>query len=320
LPSFEERPRARAKTDQGFRRFSRKNLFTKGSRMNAKVFGAAILIVISAVLWGTMIVPIKASEFDPLWMAWVRFLASMLVMCTLNGRLMLRLGPFKIAELGVGLLLTGALLLWTLAAVCTTGTNTVVIFNVAPFVSALIERAVYRRPIRRVQILAMVGMIAGLSVMTGGLSAPRLGDLLTLIAGVCWGVAMPAGVRLGSRYQRAVLLGMVMGLLGVPVLILVRTGTVAIPAATPYQAWMLLWLGGVSAAAYWLHSRVTGWELVSSHTNTCLLMVQVLVMSALSAWLFQEPIGLPEAAGGGLIIGGALVLVLCGDAKTSEAG
>ena len=272
---------------------------------------AAVLIMVAATLWGLMVVPLKKGDYDPLWTTWVRLASSAFVLAILNWNYVRTMGLPRLPELLVGLLVAAAIVFWTTAVPWTSAANASVLSNIGPFIALLAEVGLYRYRVKAREVGLMLVMLIGLVLMVGGVTIPRLGDVLTLASGVTWGLAIPLGQRLPKGgFQRAVLWGQCLGVVVLPLGGLAARGVLAPPIPLAGQVCWLGFLAVVSSGAYLIHTRVTSSALIPSHLNSALLMVQAVVSTILGAAFLAEPLGFRDGLGAILIMGAALGVVL----------
>ncbi len=191
-----------------------------------RVFGLGdILILLTVVLWGASFTVIKSAydEFTPLAFAGVRFviasLGLLLILAVLRQPLAIaRRDLLRVAA--VGIFHVGFYqIFFSVGLKYTTASNSILIINTAPVITALLVWLTRAEPITWRQavgiLLAATGLIllveAGGSVSSGHLK----GDLITMLAAVSYAVTPVIVLPLYKRYSSLTImtLGMVFGTL-----------------------------------------------------------------------------------------------------------
>lgn len=142
----------------------------------------------AAAIWGSTFFIVKGalSGIDPVIMVGYRFLLAgtiMLAFLLLTGRPLLK-GIGRAAFLSV--ILYGLYISQTAGLEYTTASNSGFITGLFVFFTPLFMYTIFRKHPTRMEWLASIVSLAGLWVLTGGLTDINLGDLLTLIAAVTY--------------------------------------------------------------------------------------------------------------------------------------
>lgn len=155
----------------------------------------------AAVVWGYSFIVVRdaLAEVDAIMMVAVRFLiagACLLIYLIASGR-----SPWK----GIGRALFLATILWllyipqTIGLRFTTASNSGFITGLFVFFIPVFLRLIFKRNANLMEWLASVVALAGLWLLTGGLSDINLGDLLTLIAAMTYALH----VLFSDKYMKA---------------------------------------------------------------------------------------------------------------------
>lgn len=199
-----------------------------------RAFGLGdVLILLTVILWGTSFTVIKSAydEFTPLAFAGVRFIVAslglLLILAVLRQPLsvarrdLLRMAAVGIFHVGFYQIFFGVGLKYT------TASNSILIINTAPVITAVLVWLTRAEPITWRQaagiVLATMGVIV-LVEASGSVSSGHLkGDLITLLATVSYAVTPVIVLPLYKRYSSLTImtLGMMFGtllllLVGVP--------------------------------------------------------------------------------------------------------
>jgi len=269
-------------------------------------------VLLSAVLWGTLWIPVRRMQAGEAGAAWTTALGFLLPLAVLlpaalrRGRSTLEglrdVGPacFFLA-LGIALYTEG-LVRGRIALV-------ILLFYLTPVWSTLLARIVLGVPVsgRRLATLGLglSGMLVVFGLGGGAAAPPSAGEWMGLAAGLTWAVALVGFRREGAQrifdlvFAHFVFLG--------PLFLLAAwlPGGGAERFALRLEARSLVWL--LVFALVWMLPvvwlTVYGAAGVEPGRFAVLLMLEIAVGLGSAALLTDEPFGLREAAGAALILG-----------------
>jgi drug/metabolite transporter (DMT)-like permease len=283
----------------------------------------SLAIVLSAVFWGSMWMPLRAAYGAGLsgaWVAWMTYgLPAFLLL------------PFVLRDGGRGLIAGGAPLLWlgiatgicnylyAVSVVYGDVARVVLLFYVNPVWSVLLERAILRTPITPGRAAALAVGLIGMFVLNydgEGLPLPRtLAEWGGLAAGFCWAVGlvtmrMTPHVGMTEKaflqYVAAMVFGGAVLAFGV------------FPAQTDWSAvdWpvAMLWIAIIAGIwvvpglllSFWAAARM-------SPTRASMLFMAEVVVGVVTAAIWTDyPFGWREAVGGLIIISASVLEIVFG--------
>lgn len=266
-----------------------------------------VFVLTTAVIWGGSFVVIKSAyaEFSPLAFAAVRFVlasaALLVIVAILRQPLTVaRRDLLRVAAVG---LLHVALyqIFFSLGLRATTATNSVLIINTSPILTALLVWATGSEPITLRQTLGIAMAAAGVAILVGAggeISSEHLGgDLLTLLAAASYGVAPVIVLPLYRRYSTLVVLTISM-LVGAVVLVavavpdLLRQPWALSPAAWAQMGYAALLAGALGYVLWYEGIRRIGPTRVAAYSYLIPIVGVVLATTTL-----REPFGWSHAAG-----------------------
>jgi len=283
----------------------------------------SLAIIVSAVFWGSMWMPLRAAYGSGLggaWVAWMIYgLPALLVL------------PFILRNRGRGLAAGGWPLLWLgvstgicnylYAASVVYGdvARIVLLFYVNPVWSVLLERAILKARITPGRAAALALGLAGMFILNyggGGLPLPRnFSEWGGLAAGFCWAVAlvmMRMTPHIGMtekaflQYVTAMIVGGLILALGI------------FPGQADWSAvdWpaAILWVAIV--AGIWVVPGLLlsfwGAARLSPTRASMLFMAEVVVGVGTAAIWTDNPFGWREAIGGAIIVSASVLEILVG--------
>ncbi len=275
-------------------------------------------IAFGAALWGLYWIPVRGIEqagVSAFWTGPVIFGASLLVFVPL---ILLRWRQFAAHwqhTLIPGLLAGFAFSLYIASLNLTDVVRAILLFYMSPLWSTLLGVLVLKERLTGNRVVALLLAFAGLYVVLvieTGLPVPRnTGDWFALLSGLCWSAASVKLFQDGAVY-------------------LIEKVTLFIFFALIMALLLLLWhqgdFGGAPDTAslangwYWILlvallmlpiTYLTIWPatVLSPGRVGMLLMVEVIVGVASAAMLTDEPFGMREIVGAGLIISAGIVEV-----------
>ncbi|HVI87689.1 MAG TPA: DMT family transporter [Dongiaceae bacterium] len=279
-------------------------------------------ILVSALLWGSIWIPLRQMTEAGLSGAWASLLvygAPFFVMLpfVLVGRG--RFGSFGLAAFWVGATAGICNTFYSLGVIHGAVGKVVLLFYLNPIWSAILERLILKTPISTARLATIVLGFAGMAVLVGnegGIPLPHgLAEWFGVLASLFWALSLIGMAISGSTgiipktfYQFA------FGLIGSGAILVLHLfpGTL-IPAAgalTGALPWavvaVLVWIIPGMGLSFWAVGRM------SPTRAAILFMVEAVVGVVSAAILTDEPFGWREIIGGVMILGAGLLDVLAG--------
>lgn len=271
-----------------------------------------LAILCSAVLWGTLWIPLRALRATGLGAVAATTVGFLLPLVLLLPFASTSWRRIRVAggSLGLaGLCLAVAIALYAEGVVRGQVARVLLLFYLTPVWSTLLGRFLLGEPITGRRIGTILLGLAGLAVVFGvdaGVPTPRgVGDWMGLAAGIAWAVAMVQLHRSAKHplFDRIFVQFLFLG----PVFLLVASlaggaahphpGGGALLASAPWLlAFSLIWLLPVVGLT------IAGASRLDPGRVALLLMFEIVVGLATAAALTDEPFGLREAVGAGLIL------------------
>ena len=283
----------------------------------------SLAIVLSAVFWGSMWMPLHAAYGTGLsgaWVAWMVYgLPAFIVL------------PFVLRDGGHGLVAGGWPLLWlglstgicnylyAVSVVYGDVARVVLLFYVNPVWSVLLERAILKTPITPGRAVALAVGLTGMFILNyegEGLPLPRTAaEWGGLAAGFCWAVGlvtMRMTPRVGMaekaflQYLAAMVFGGIVLVLGI------------VPAQADWSAvnWPLAFLWIVIIAVVWVLPGLllSFWAAARmSPTRASMLFMAEVVIGVVTAAISTDyPFGWREAIGGLIIVSASVIEIVFG--------
>ena len=283
----------------------------------------SLAIVLSAVFWGSMWMPLHAAYGTGLsgaWVAWMVYgLPTFIVL------------PFVLRDGGHGLVAGGWPLLWlglstgicnylyAVSVVYGDVARVVLLFYVNPVWSVLLERAILKTPITPGRAVALAVGLTGMFILNyegEGLPLPRTAaEWGGLAAGFCWAVGlvtMRMTPRVGMaekaflQYLAAMVFGGIVLVLGI------------VPAQADWSAvnWPLAFLWIVIIAVVWVLPGLllSFWAAARmSPTRASMLFMAEVVIGVVTAAISTDyPFGWREAIGGLIIVSASVIEIVFG--------
>jgi drug/metabolite transporter (DMT)-like permease len=282
-----------------------------------------------AMFWGVFWIPVRRLNEGGIDGAWVMVALYAVAIVVLAPLAPLCWRGVRAAGWGwvlTGLFTGGSFLLYGNAFLHTDVVHALFLFYLAPIWSALLGRLVLGDAITRLRLLAIALGLGGLVVMLGvesGWPLPRnVGDWLALGAGFVWSCA---AVRLRQTGEVGTLeqtLGFyVCGLVIGALFFFLPFGSHDVfPALGTIGAWTWAVLVVTALIAVGGNlSLVWGARQLSPARATILLMMELIVGAVAASLITDEPFGLREILGGGLIIAAAATDMLARPAPPAGA-
>jgi drug/metabolite transporter (DMT)-like permease len=276
---------------------------------------ASLAVGAPAMFWGIFWIPVRRLDEGGIDGAWVMIALYTISMIVLAPFALLCWRGVRTAGWGwalTGLLTGGSFLLYGNAFLHTDVVHALFLFYLAPIWSVLLSRLVLGETITRLRLLAIALGLGGLVVMLGvdsGWPLPRnVGDWLALGAGFVWSCAAVRLRQTGEIGSLEQTLGFyVWGLLiGGLFFLLPLGGHSAFPELSAIGGWTWAVLVATALVAVGGNlSLVWGARQLSPARATILLMMELVVGAVAASLITDEPFGLREILGGGLIIAAA---------------
>ena len=279
----------------------------------------SVALAFGAALWGLFWIPIRGIEqsgVHAFWTGPVIFGASSLLFLPL---LLIRFKTFVINWRRIllpGLLSGFAFALYIASLNLTDVVRAILLFYMSPLWSTLLGILILKERLTLNRVVALLLAFCGLYivlVVENGLPIPRnTGDWFALISGLCWSIASVKLFQDGAHMiLEKVIIFVVFALLMSLLLLLWNQGSLqGMPdLATLGIGWH--WILTVALVMLPI-CYLTIWPaaVLSPGRVGMLLMAEVLVGVASAAILTDEPFGLREMTGAGLIISAGVVEVL----------
>jgi drug/metabolite transporter (DMT)-like permease len=283
--------------------------------MTRRAFGLGdVMALATVVLWGVSFTVIKSAydEFTPLAFAGVRFviasLALLLVLALLRQPLSVQRGDLaRVAAVGL-FHVAFYQIFFGIGLKYTTASNSVLIINTAPVITALLVWATRSEPITWRQAVGIALALAGVVLLveaSGSLSAGHLkGDVITMLAAVSYAVTPVIVLPLYQRYSSFTIMayGMVAGTI---VLLLVGLPEIARQSwAVSRVAWAQLAYAALGAGTLGYLFWYEGIRRIGPTRATAyfFLIPPVGVITAVT--VLHEPFGVLHLVGAVVILAG----------------
>jgi len=281
-----------------------------------------IAILVSAMLWGSIWIPLRQITGTGLSGAWASLLvygAPFFVMLplVLIGRG--RFGSFGLAAFWVGATAGICNTFYSMGVIYGAVGKVVLLFYLNPIWSAILERLILKTPITTTRLATIVLGFAGMAVLVGnegGIPLPHgLAEWFGVLASLFWALSLigmavsgSAGVIPKTFYQFAfglICSGALLVLQVFPGSLVPATGelTGALPWAVVA---VLVWIIPGMGLSFWAVGRM------SPTRAAILFMLEAVVGVVSAAILTDEPFGWREIIGGVMILGAGLLDVIGG--------
>lgn len=269
----------------------------------------------SALLWGLWWIPVRALETAGLNGAWAgtaMFAGAIpaLVILFLTSKRPFTLEPRVILS---GVMVGGAMMLYSVAVTETTVVRAILLFYLAPAWAITLECLFLGRKFRPINAAAFALAAIGIAlIFRGDISVANwsFGDVLALLSGICWAIGSTlvfSGKDVGAR---TIALFGCTGALTIGLLMLALTGASVPAPSNPTNTAGLLTLSGTLYIAPVLIATLWSARRLNPTTLSFLLTGEIISGVASSAAFLNEPFGWPEAVGSCVIISAALVDII----------
>jgi drug/metabolite transporter (DMT)-like permease len=279
-----------------------------------------IITIIAASAWGLFWLPLRAFEengLDAGWATLAIFATPVLLLMPLVLLRMTRILPTGVGNATTGLLVGGAVALYSESVLHTDVARALILFYVTPVWSTILETTFLKRRLTASRITALVLGLGGLVTILGGRTGvpipQNVGDTLALLAGMVWAcgsLQVRATPSVGT--VETVFSFFLYGSLAALVIALLPFEAKTQPPTWAELERLLPWL--VLAAAGFMIPVMWGLLWGSKHIDAgrlgILLQMEAVVGIGSAALLTDEPFGLVEITGTLLVVGAGVVDVL----------
>ena len=219
---------------------------------------AMVMMVICALLWSLGGIFIKLISWHPLLIAGGR---SLIAAAVLGGYMLVKKVPVKVSRYSVwaGVSLCACFLLFVAANKLTTAANAIVLQYTAPIFILIVSAVFFRDPLKKREILAVLGTVAGMVLFFFDQLSPGniYGNVMAILAGAFLGVMFTLVGKAGGddsvRMSGILFAHLLTALIGIP------AGLPGTASCTGAEIWYILILGvvqlGIPYVLYALASR-----------------------------------------------------------------
>ena len=274
---------------------------------------ARVLIITSAILWGTSfpIIKIGLSYTSPILFVFLRFLLATIIMIPI---IMVNNIKIKCEDLkglvGLsGFLNATAYILQFIGQRYTYATNAALMVNTSPIFTALFAHFLLREKLGKVKIFGIITTFLGVYVIIFGLKLPTgirmLGDIICLLAGAIWGLYMTIAKRIEESINE-------LKLITIWFIYNVLFSAIALPledamiVLTPITALVIIYTATICTIIpffLWYNAL----KLMDASTSSNYFMIEILVSALLEAILIGAEIRFELLIGALLIILGVYI-------------
>jgi drug/metabolite transporter (DMT)-like permease len=279
-----------------------------------------IITIIAASAWGLFWLPLRAFEengLDAGWATLAIFATPVLLLMPLVLLRMTRNLPTGVGNATTGLLVGGAVALYSESVLHTDVARALILFYVTPVWSTILETTLLKRRLTASRITALVLGLGGLVTILGGRTGvpipQNVGDTLALLAGMVWACgSLQVRANRSVGIVETVVSFFLYGSLAALVVALLPFEAKTQPPTWAELERLLPWL--VLAAAGFMIPVMWGLLWGSKHIDAgrlgILLQMEAVVGIGSAALLTDEPFGLVEITGTLLVVGAGVVDVL----------
>ncbi|WP_422373201.1 DMT family transporter [Hoeflea sp.] len=279
-----------------------------------------IVTIVAASAWGLFWLPLRAFEDKGLAAGWATlaiFATPALLLAPPALWRRMRNRPTGAGSAVTGLLVGGAVALYSESVLHTDVARALILFYVTPVWSTILETTLMKRRLTASRTLALALGLGGLVTILGGRTGvpvpQNAGDALALLAGMVWACgSMQVRANPAVGIFETVLSFFVYGSVVAVLLALVPIEATARPPSLAELGRLLPWL--VLAAAGFMIPVMWGLLWGSKHIDPgrlgILLQMEAVIGIGSAALLTDEPFGLVEIAGTLLVVGAGVVDVV----------
>jgi drug/metabolite transporter (DMT)-like permease len=279
-----------------------------------------LVTIVAASAWGLFWLPLRAFEDNGLAAGWATLAIFATPAVLLLPLALWRIGrglPVGAGHVTTGLLVGGAVALYSESVLLTDVARALILFYVTPVWSTLMEITLLKRRLTGPRTMALVLGLAGLVTILGGRTGvpvpQNLGDAMALLAGMAWSCgSMKVRANPAVGIFETVFSFFLYGTLVALFLALLPFEANGQPPAWEVLERLLPWL--VLAAVGFLIPVMWGLLWGSKHIDAgrlgILLQIEAVIGICSAALLTDEPFGTVEILGTCLVIGAGIVDVL----------
>ncbi|MXQ09173.1 EamA family transporter [Alphaproteobacteria bacterium GH1-50] len=287
---------------------------------------AILVTLIAAAAWGLFWLPIRAFEEAGLGAGWTTlaiFLTPALLLVPLATWRRMRGLPAGAGQVLPGVLVGGAVVLYSESLLWTDVARALILFYVTPVWGTALEILLLGRRLTPARALALILGLLGLVIILGGRTGVPLpqnaGDVMALVAGMLWAVGSMR-VRMTpslSAFEGVFSFFLYGSLAALVIVFLPFQPDAAAPSGADMlqlAPWLIVAALGFVIPVVW--GLIWGAKEIDAGRLGILLQLEAIVGIGSAAILTDEPFGLIEATGALLVIGAGVVDVLGDRRKT----
>ncbi len=280
------------------------------------ILGPSLGVAVAGAIWGTYWIPIRKLDEIGVTASWASLIAlglTALFFIFFFLRQWLNTGRLPWNVLITGLLTGMCVIFYAVSLVLTDVIKTVLLFYLTPVWSTIMDRVLFRQRISRYRIVAVTAGLAGLAVILGiGEGIPKisnLGDLLALLSGLVWAVAM---IRVNGDRKAAVweqvgafyIGGTIFAAFFILVPVEGDTSVPSMQTVTEALFWLFVFIAAYLPSMYMMF---WGAQRLAPARVGILLMTEIVFGVTSAALLSGEPFGWKEVIGIVLILSAAVI-------------
>lgn len=279
------------------------------------------VVVVAASAWGLFWLPLRAFGASGLAAGWTTLAIFATPAILLAGPAAWRIvqgKPSGARAAITGLLVGGAVALYSESVLLTDVARALILFYVTPIWSTILELLIFKRQLTRARLLALVLGFAGLLTILGGRTGVPLpqnvGDALALLAGFVWALGslrVRVAGEVVSTFETVFSFFLYGSLVAVFIALLPSDANRVAPTVADLVRllpWLLLAAGGFLIPVMW--GLLWGSKHIDAGRLGILLQLEAVVGIGSAALLTDEPFGAIELLGSALVLGAGLADVL----------
>lgn len=229
-----------------------------------------------------------------------------------------RVGAWRIAAVGATLGAAQTLCFWQSLKTLETSIA-VLLFYTYPAVTMLLERAIYKRPIRPIAVLCIAVILLGAGLIT----APGLRGGTIDMRGVLWALPSPLiyalylAINANLMRRHHPLIGASFLYLGMLAAFAAIVATIGLDVPTTPATWALLALVAIGPGALTVTLFSFSVPLLGPSSYAIIANVELVTVVAIGILWLGEPLTLGRAVGGAMIVVGILTHALARGASSA---